>query len=67
MHPVPSFAYVISGTLTVALKDGRQLRFTARIKVSPNPSTCCTMARTWAQRRSTSSSSISERNVTNRR
>ena len=28
-HPVPSFAYVISGTLTVASKDGRQLRFTA--------------------------------------
>jgi quercetin dioxygenase-like cupin family protein len=28
-HPVPGFAYVISGTLTVALKDGRQLRFTA--------------------------------------
>jgi quercetin dioxygenase-like cupin family protein len=28
-HPAPSFAYVISGTLTVALKDGRQLRFTA--------------------------------------
>jgi quercetin dioxygenase-like cupin family protein len=28
-HPVPSFAYVISGTLTVALKNGRQLRFTA--------------------------------------
>jgi quercetin dioxygenase-like cupin family protein len=28
-HPVPSFAYVISGTLTVASKDGRQLRFSA--------------------------------------
>lgn len=28
-HPVPGFAYILSGTLTVVMRDGRQIPFSA--------------------------------------